>query len=159
MYLPPDVEPPNTETRAMLIVLLIVLLAFLIVVFFLKPAHAETSYPANLYQGLIVEACGEGYDGMYAVACVVKNRLNVGLNHGLCGLKKRGLDEFVRKQGAKIERVAKDIVRKVFEQNGEDITKGATHYENIEAFGTPYWAKSMVKTIKIKHHTFFAAKR
>jgi spore germination cell wall hydrolase CwlJ-like protein len=31
----------------------------------------------------------------------------------------------------------------------------ATHFENIEKFGTPYWAKNMKKIGKIGKHTYY----
>jgi hypothetical protein len=111
--------------------------------------------PANLWQGLIAEDVSGGYEGMYAVACCVRNRLNAGMNTGLVALKRGDLDAFVKREGRKAELIAKDIIREVFEESGIDVTKGATHYENVEAYGLPKWARSMVKTIKIGQHTFF----
>ena len=32
---------------------------------------------------------------------------------------------------------------------------GATHYENVEAFGVPSWAKRMRVVAKVGDHTFF----
>lgn len=111
--------------------------------------------PSNFWQGLIAEDVSGGYQGMYAVACCVRNRLNIGMTMGLVGLKRKDLDAFVKRQGVKYELMAKDIVRKVFYENAPDITKGATHYENIERFGIPYWAKDMVRIVKVKSHTFY----
>lgn len=122
-------------------------------------AGTSASYPENLWKGIIGEAAGEGYDGMYAVACAYRNRIRKGLSLGCVALKRRDLDEFVRKQGRKIEYAAKNIVEEVFIRNGKDVTFGSTHYENIERFGTPYWAKNMVKAVKIGSHTFFKEKR
>ena len=34
-------------------------------------------------------------------------------------------------------------------------TKGATHFENIKAFGQPKWAKNMKQTATIGNHVFF----
>lgn len=115
--------------------------------------------PSNLWKGIMGEAVGEGYQGMYAVTCAYRNRLNENLSLGCVALKRKDLDQFIEKQGKKYQKMAKDIVRKVFEENGPDITKGATHYENIEKFGTPRWAKKMEITTKIGHHTFFKKKR
>lgn len=117
-------------------------------------AEAMT-YPANLWQGLIAEACNQGYDGMYAVACCVRNRLNAGMNTGLCALKRKDLDAFCKRQGSQVEKMAKDIIKKVFEQNAPDTVFGATHYENIKAYGWPKWSKDMAVVAKIKDHTFF----
>jgi spore germination cell wall hydrolase CwlJ-like protein len=109
----------------------------------------------NLWEGLIAESVSDGYNGMYATACVVRNRLHNGLNTGLVALKRKDLHAFVKRQGVKYEYMAKDIVSKVFQQNSKDITRGATHYENINRYGIPRWAKNMVITIKIGEHTFY----
>lgn len=129
------------------------ILAFVII------ARADVVIPDNLWKGLIAEDVAGGYQGMYAVACCVRNRLNSGLNTGLVALKRRDLDEFVRREGRQTEYFAKDIVRKVFAEGAPDITRGATHYENIEAYGLPKWARSMVRTIRIGEHTYFRKER
>jgi hypothetical protein len=116
------------------------------------------AYPKDLWKGLIAEAVGEGYRGMYAVACVYRNRIREGLPLGCVGLKRKDLESFVAKQGKKYEIMAKQIIEEVFEKNGKDITNGATHYENIERFGIPYWAKEMEVTCKIGNHTFYREK-
>jgi hypothetical protein len=95
---------------------------------------------------------------MYAVACVYRNRLEKGMSLGCVALKRRDLDEFVRREGRKAEFIAKSIIEEVFKENGKDITKGATHYENIQKFGIPKWAKKMVTTVFIGSHTFFKAR-
>ena len=61
----------------------------------------------------------------------------------------------MRREGRKAEYIAKSVVREVFEENGFDTTRGATHYENIEAFGMPKWSRSMVRIVTIGRHTFF----
>jgi hypothetical protein len=121
-------------------------------------SFAQTPYPSNLWQGLIAEDVSGGYQGMYAVACCVRNRLNIGMNTGLVALKRKDLNVFVERQGRKYELMAKDIIRQVFEENAQDVTRGATHYENIERYGLPKWAKGMVRTTKIGEHTYFKEK-
>jgi len=117
--------------------------------------YARESYPKDLWKGLIAEAVGEGYDGMYAVCCVYRNRLEKGMSLGCVGLKRKDLDEFVKRQGKKYEYMAKEIIEEVFFNRNIDVTKGATHYENIEVFGVPYWVKNMEITTKIGDHTFY----
>lgn len=123
-----------------------------------QPAWTEClagGEPKNLWQGLIGEAVSEGRTGMYAVACVYHNRLIKNMPLGCVALKRKDLSKFVERQGKKYELMAKDIIRKVFIENAPDITRGATHYENIERFGIPYWAKDMVRVCKIGNHTFY----
>ena len=119
----------------------------------------KIDYPKNLWKGIIGEAVGEEYEGMYAVACVYRNRLRKGLPLGCTALKRDDLDCFVEKQGEKYKEIVAIIVRKVFGENSPDVTNGATHYENIQAFGFPYWAKDMRTTVKIGSHTFFVEKK
>ena len=118
-------------------------------------AQSKLVYSDNLWKGLIAEATSDGYDGMYAVACCVRNRLSKGMNTGLCGLKRRNLDEFVQKEGKQRETMAKRIVQEVFERGGRDTTFGATHFECVERYGKPYWAKTMSVCCKIGEHTFY----
>ena len=113
--------------------------------------------PDNLWKGLLVEAGNQGKNGMYRVACVVRNRLALGMNHGLCGLKRNDLDGFVRREGRIKEKEAKEIVRKVFQERGEDVTNGATHFESID-FREPRWAKKMVYLGQYKKHKFYKEK-
>jgi spore germination cell wall hydrolase CwlJ-like protein len=108
-----------------------------------------------LWKGLIGEAVGEGYIGMYAVACVYKNRLARGMSLGCVALRRPDIDRFVERQGVKYERRAKAIIKEVFEKSANDITGGATHYEYIEKYGIPRWAKNMKITTKIGNHTFY----
>ena len=117
-------------------------------------AHA-TPPPDNLWKGLIGEAVGEGYVGMTAVAFVYKNRLKQTLPLGCIALNRKDLDEFIELQGIQYVRLAKQIIHEVFYTNKKDITNGATHYENVEAFGIPYWATNMKVTCKIGRHTFY----
>lgn len=137
--------------------------ALFVFVVFVIPCFAgieagNISHPKCLYKGIVGEAVGEGYEGMYAVACVYRNRLRKGLPLGCTALKRTDLDSFVNRQGEKYKKMVEKIVRKVFIENSPDVTNGATHYENIRAFGCPYWAKKMRVTAKIGNHTFFAEK-
>jgi hypothetical protein len=77
------------------------------------------------------------------------------MNTGLVALKRKDLNSFVERQGSRYELMAKDIIRKVFNENSPDVTKGATHYEAVERYGLPKWAKGMVRTTKIGDHTYF----
>jgi hypothetical protein len=159
-----DLEREVREARArtnifryLWAVFLIVTVIILSSLFFCqKKAHAA-EVPANIWQGLIGEAVSEGPQGMYAVACCVRNRINAGMDHGLCALKRKNLQGFVRKEGGRNALMAKTIAKKVFKDGAPDITGGAVYFENIERYGMPSWAKTgkVKKTIKIGSHTFF----
>lgn len=113
--------------------------------------------PTNLWKGLMREAVSEGYKGMYAVACCVRNRLEKGMDVGLVGLKKSNLDLFVASEKPIYRQYAQEIVKIVFQQQGRDITNGALYYDDFEAFGIPKWAKGhKIKVLaKIGCHTYF----
>ena len=138
-------------------VLIIVVFLSLFLDFHLVYAK-KISPPDNLWKGILGEAASERREGMYAVVCVYRNRLRNGLPLGCVALKRRDLDKFVKKQGEKYKEMAKKIIREVFEEDAPDITNRATHYENVEKFGLPSWAKKMKITAKIGRHTFFAEK-
>ncbi|MFA5385692.1 MAG: hypothetical protein WC364_13740 [Eubacteriales bacterium] len=144
----------------MVLVISILLWVTIILIFtgiksFVKPAHVELVIQTNLWKGLIAEDVSGGYQGMYAVACCVRNRLNAGMDHGLVAMKRKDLNQFCHKQGNNYQQMAKGIINKVFSQAGPDITGGATHYEAVERYGLPNWAKDMVKTVKVGEHTYF----
>ena len=117
------------------------------------PYSQKSDSYIQYWKVIMAEAVSEGYGGMYAVACVIRNR--GGALKGFCGAKRKNLDQFCRKQGQKYIQLAKMIEQQVFQMNAEDITNGATHFENVEKFGKPYWAEHMIVTAKIGNHTFF----
>ncbi|MFA5311618.1 MAG: cell wall hydrolase [Candidatus Omnitrophota bacterium] len=147
-------DRPENKPLAKFYLIAFLTLTLLLFAFF-ATAHAQATYPANLWQGLIAEDVAGGYQGMYAVACCVRNRLNAGLNTGLCGLKRKDLNAFVNRQPKKYQAIAKQIIKQVFEQNSPDVTGGGTHYEAVEKYGLPRWARGMIRTAKIGEHTFF----
>ena len=122
-------------------------------------------YDKDLWKGLIAECIGEPNreELMLYVACVVRNRLRKGMTHGLVGLKRKDLDEFVRqnvayirtKGGGDYEQKVKNIVEQVFQNERTDVTNGATHYENVSRYGLPYWSKNMKEVCKLKGHVFW----
>ena len=48
-----------------------------------------------IWKVIMAEAVSEGYEGMYAVACVIRNR--GGDLHGFCGAKRKDLEEFCKR--------------------------------------------------------------
>jgi hypothetical protein len=96
-------------------------------------------------RAIVGEAANQGERGMLAVACAVRNR---GSLRGVYGFKNPMAD----KQPAWVWKQAKMAWRK---SASVDITKGATHWENVKAFGEPAWARKMKKTVTINDHTFY----
>jgi hypothetical protein len=114
---------------------------------------SEPTEGPSVWKVLMAEAVSEGYNGMYAVACVIRNR--GGDLDGFCGAKREDLDVFCEGQGERHILLAKHIERIVFQEKGKDITFGASHFENIKKFGKPYWAERMKETATIGSHTFY----
>ena len=98
---------------------------------------------------IIGEAEGEGYRGMLAVACAIRNR---GTLQGVYGEHSRRVKEHL--YGA---RVFVNAVRAWEESSSSDrcgFIGGATHWEGI-AFKTPYWARDMILTATIGNQRFY----
>ena len=120
--------------------------------------NKRVSYPSNMWKCLVAESASEGYRGMKTVALVYRNRLERGMRLGCSGLKRRNLNAFIKKEGRRKEILAKRVVKEVFEENCKDFTGGATHYENLESFPTPKWAKDMIIIRKEGKHTLYKEK-
>ena len=109
-------------------------------------AWADSSiHDLDAVHAILGEARGEGYDGMYAVACALRNR---GHLKGVYGLRARLHPNDLKLAPTALKAWKNSLC-------GKDVTHGATHWENVEEFGTPFWAKAMTKTCKIGRHTFF----
>jgi hypothetical protein len=126
----------------------IVFVIFLIIGFIIiscNPVHAYTDKEAVI--AIIGEAENQGYKGMLAVACAIRNR---GTLKGVYGLNsKRAIRVF------KTDRKVRIMAIKAWNESMlKDITCGATHWENIKAFGKPWWASKCVVTLRHKDHVF-----
>lgn len=111
-----------------------------------RPGSAQR---AMVIKTLIAEAAGEGELGMQAVAEVYRRRRSL---RPFSGSRKKNLEVFVRKQGPGIWKAAERAWDRSEKSN---ITKGATHFENVKAFGRPPWAGRMRIVIVIGKHSFF----
>lgn len=109
-----------------------------------------------IWKVLLAEAANQGEIGLYAIACVIRNRGGI---NGFAGAYRKDLDVFCNRQGERYIKMAKRIEVIVFKNNGKDITGGATHFENIQKFGIPYWAKKMDRVAIIGNHTFYRERR
>lgn len=95
---------------------------------------------------LIGEASNQGLDGMTAVAEVLRRR---GSTQGFYGARR---ERFISSQPKWVH----DQARKAWKlSKHSNLTKGATHFENVKAFGVPSWASKMKKVAVIKDHTFY----
>jgi spore germination cell wall hydrolase CwlJ-like protein len=117
--------------------------AFLAIVF-LAAFHSRAD---DEITAIVGEAGGEGARGMQAVANVIYNRQQAHLPFTFYGEQ----NPVVQRQPARVFEQA----REAWARRTQDITDGATHFENVEAFGTPAWARHMTVTAKIGQHTFY----
>ena len=101
--------------------------------------------PDNLaVHAIIGEASGEGYQGMLAVACGIRNR---GTLKGVYGLNAKHVDNEPGWVWA--------LARKAWKESVDvDIVNGADHWESTD-FKIPGWAKDMVKVFEYKNHCFY----
>lgn len=96
-------------------------------------------------RAIIGEASGQGYQGMLAVACAIRNR---GTLKGVYGLKAKHVDRQPRWVWVKARKAWKEAKRR-------DITRGATHWHNVDREGENYWTRKLTKTVKINQHQFY----
>ena len=96
-------------------------------------------------KAVLGEARGEGFDGMYAVACAIRNR---GTLKGVYGAT------------ASMEEIGPELYQQASRawfnsEYGGDPTLGATHWHNVEREGENYWTRKLTRTYKVHSHTFF----
>lgn len=108
---------------------------------------------------LIGEAADQGPLGLQAVAEILRRR---NTTSAFSTLRRKDLDIFIERQVVWYRKVLKKdlraMARDAWEKSARsDLTRGATLYENVEAFGFPKsWDRSkVIRTVKIGDHTFF----
>lgn len=116
-------------------------------------ANADVITDERAVKAIIGEAEDQGYNGMKAVACGIRNRGTLKEVYG-----EKAPRVLKHQYSEDIE--AKAMVAWAISADPEECTfiKGATHWENIKAFGRPYWVPSMVKTFKYRDHVFYRRK-
>lgn len=102
----------------------------------------------RVIHAILGEARGEGANGMYAVACAIRNR---GTLRGVYGADARiaEMTPELWHEGARAWYSS---------EFGPDVTHGANSWENIVAFGRPKWTHGARTTARIGHHVFYAVK-
>ena len=110
----------------------------------LQPAFSEE----NILRAGIGEASGEGEDGLYAVYCAILNRGTLKGVYGLTAGHIQNEPQWV------LNRARKAYLRAKSAYHSGGCQVYGTHWESVR-FKEPYWAKSMVKTVKVKNHQFY----
>lgn len=122
-----------------LLMLAIILIAGLV--------HAEEIPESKAVRAIMGEASNQGYNGMLAVACAIRNR---GTLKGVYGVKAKHVDNEPK--------WVWNLARKAWKESAtRDCTNGADHWENVKAFGTPSWTKNMKLVYVCKDHRFYKA--
>ena len=126
-------------------------------------AHASQLHKDVLTATLILEAGGEGYHGMVAVANVIDNRAHkYGISHYKVVRKPKQFSSHNGRTTSRVIALAKNhpkwneaakIVNKMLTGNLVDITHGADHFVTVKTY--PAWAKKMKITCYIKGHKFY----
>jgi spore germination cell wall hydrolase CwlJ-like protein len=109
-----------------------------------RPGEAISEQAA--VHAVLGEARGEGYRGMYAVACALRNRGRLrGVDGAFADVSDASpqLHQLAAKAWAESE-------------DGEDITHGADHWFSGKNY--PYWARGHRPTAIIGHHRFYKVK-
>ena len=101
----------------------------------------------NNVRAIIGEASNQGYQGMLAVAVGIRNR---GTLQGVYGVNAKHIDQEPQ--------WVWDMAEKAWAESKDNRIHTGTHWENIKAFGEPYWVKSMVEVYRHKDHIFYKEK-
>lgn len=125
------------------------LIVLLLAASLLITPRAEAAIPeSQAVKAILGEAEDQGYRGMLAVACALRNRDRLS---GVYGVKAKRPNT----PGA-IPQKYWDMARKAWQESAaQDITSGADHWENVKAYGTPYWAKGKTPVAQVRDHNFY----
>ena len=147
------IEPPEPLENQLFPMLIGALLTWFIVGAFVSSCRADTISEDVAVSCILGEARSEyshaGYPAFLAVAEVLRRR---GSTQGVYGC---GADFSAEEPYLRLKGLDKEAVRAWRESLSSNITGKATHWENVSAFGEPYWAKGMTKTVKIGLHQFY----
>lgn len=112
-------------------------------IFGCSPAHAYTEQEA--IKTIVGEASNQGLIGMTAVAEVIRHKGSLRGFYGLHASHSAHEPKWVWLQAKKAWYASKTT----------NLTKYSDHFENIHAFGCPYWVKNCVLTFEYRDHKFY----
>lgn len=122
-------------------------------------ASADTISRERAINAIIGEAEDQGQMGMNLIACAIRNR---GTLEGVYGEKsKRVTKKMYPEEIYDMAAAAWDLSAPSDKYGFIPcaMLHGATHWENIKAFGRPYWIKDMIVTHRYGDHVFYRKKR
>lgn len=117
----------------------------LVIILGVYPAYSQSIPSVLAVRGIVGEAGNQGYIGMLAVACAIRNR---GTLEGVYGVNGKQVNKEPKWVWNLASKAWKDSERR-------DITNGAQYWENVNRFGIPYWARKMIVVFKYRDHVFF----
>jgi hypothetical protein len=123
------------------------------------PVNKSSLLPQEqVIRAILGEAEGESYLGKVALSFAILNR---GTMKGVYGYKTISLRSGAyyrgdRRLNEKVVEDARKALKWAILHPEADITNGARHWENIKAFGEPYWAKGKQPSLVIGNHAFYA---
>ncbi len=138
------------QLRFWKVIALIGWILFFIVLFcWLWFPHLEASQvnDNSAIKAIMGESSNQGYQGMLAVAVGIRNR---GTLQGVYGLKAKHI--------YKEPQWVWDMAKQAWQESKTNCFHSGTHWENIKAFGKPYWLKNMILVYHYKDHNFYKAK-
>lgn len=100
-------------------------------------------------KAILGEAEDQGYKGMLAVACGIRNR---GTLHGVIGLRSK------RVAKGKVKRVYWIMARKAWLESRWKRVHSGDHWENVTKFGKPKWSGEMQEVAVVGDHVFYKSK-
>lgn len=118
----------------------------------------------DIIKAIVGEASNQGYDGMYAIACALRNRskdpyYKHNILKGVFG-SKRTPDWYAGEMSSFSD--AQSAYELAFKNGGQDVTNGATLWGNandVQLFKQQSWFKNVHLTKQIGSHYFFANNR
>ena len=130
--------------KRLLMIIKLLVISFTCISFYCFGVEAEEVKDNKAIRAIIGEASGEGYTGMVAVACAIRNR---GTLKGVYGQYAKHVD----KEPQWVWGLAKKAWK---ESKNADIVNGGDHWESTN-FPVPSWAKEMTVTKSIGKHIFY----
>jgi hypothetical protein len=108
-------------------------------------------------KAIIGEAENQGPRGMYFLACAIRNRGTLKGVYGYLKIQEVNGKYFrVTPKGARRipDQIVKDA-KAAWEKSLAKRIHSATHWENVNAFGMPEWAREMKVVARVGDHVFF----
>jgi len=99
-------------------------------------------------RAIIGESSDQGYKGMLAVACGIRNR---GTLKGVYGLNSPHID--------KEPQWVWDMAKRAWKESEYNRVHSGTHWHNVKREGENYWTIKMIKVYEYKDHVFYKERK